>query len=1034
MRSTLFLLLLGFTLFSINAHADNRNKATRSPTVAKITPCAPGVVYVKMKAGSTVGRAIGSDGNVTLSITPSSAFSQVVNRLVLTKTVVFDPHAGKDSISHALGIDRMYCLYYSNRSIDPHTALAMLMATCEVECGSVRYLFPVTKTTNDPFLSDQYALTKMNVFSAWNTTFGDTSIVIADVDCAINIDHVDLKNEIKYNWGEIGIDANGNPKQSNGIDDDSDGYIDNWEGWDFCGNVDASSGAVLEPNNDPRPRPPYLPDVGEPDHGTLTAGCIAATGNNGIGIAGVAFGCKLLPIKAAGADNNDISAGFEGIHYASTHGARIINCSWGGLVAGFDTAFNNTFLVEARIRGALVIAAAGNGLNDDGIPVDNDVYPEYPGDGPYVMCVGATDINDDASTFSNYGHSVDVWAPGTQILSCDYPGDSEYAYQSGTSFAAPNTSGVAGLLWSVHQDWSPEFIAKQLIATCDNVIDTNDRPDYWGRVNAGSALSAPLPGPGLVITGYSLDGIASDSLGPNHTYDLKVTFENTLATGTNLTAMPIPTFGVQLSTNTASLGSIAESATAIGDFQITRTGVYSQGNLFIGFVVSNGSSYTDTLFISMPLNVEPGFIPGQAVGYGTSVYRVSNSAAWAAFGAVTNDGMGDTNVYAEFSQEVGSVWMDSVTLGDGNNPPYDVTALDSNTAYFGSGPPVGTASVIHTADGGNTFDTVSVASFAAFVNTIHFFDTQNGILIGDPINNKWGIGITTDGGKTWNPLAKTISAEGSSTVSWNNATAWVGDNGWFGTNSQHIWRTIDRGQTWTPVSTESDTSTIYENSFSVAFDSDATHGLACFEPVSGNGGNGMMISTDSGASWQPLTTLPVDSLSPAAVAFIPNSNTAILTSDVGIYRTTDFGSTWTPIGIPVSYQPAGSAISISSGPGEFVVSINSPNYGVATYVESIPDTALGFVANLLTSPLTLEVYPNPAQASAMVSFTLPATGYARIVVYDALGREVTKLLDGVFDAGTHQAALDGNGLIPGVYYIDLESDVGTITRTLTRIP
>ncbi len=1033
MRSTLVLLLLGFTFFSISGRADNRNKSLHPQATPKITPCAPGVVYVKMKAGSTIGGTTSSDGNVTLSITPSSAFSQVVNRLGLIKTVIFDPHASKDSISRALGIDRMYCLYYSNRSIDPHTALAMLIATGEVECGSVRYLFLVSKMTNDTYLveGDQYALTKMNVFNAWNTTFGDTSIVIADVDDAINIDHVDLKNEIKYNWGEIGIDANGDPKQSNGIDDDSDGYIDNWEGWDFCGNVDAGSGAILEPNNNPRPR--LLPGSGSQlNHGTHTAGCLVATGNNGIGIAGVAFGCKLLPLKAAGSDGY-ITGGFEAIHYASTHGARIINCSWGGLEDGFDTAFSNTFLVEARIRGALVIAAAGNGINNNGIAADNDDFPEYPANGPFVMSVGATDENDNKANYSDYGHSVAVWAPGSGILSCDYPGDSAYSYENGTSFAAPNAAGVAALLWSVHQDWSPEFIEKQLIATCDNVIDTNDRPDYWGRVNAGNALSATLPGPGLVITGYALDGVPSDSLGPNHTYDLKVTFENVLGAGSSLAAVPVPTFGVQLSTNVASLGSLPESASATGDFQISRTGVYSQGNISIGFAVSNGSSYTDTLFIPMPLSVQPGFIPGQAVGYGTGISRVSDSVAWAAFGAVTNDGMGDTNFYAEFTREVGGVWADSATLGDGLNPPYDVTALDSNTAYFGSGPPVGTASVIHTSDGGNTFDTVSVASFAAFVNSIHFFDAQNGILIGDPLTNSktWGIGITTDGGQSWDTLANTVSARTRGDVSWNNATAWVGNNGWFGTNAGQIWRTTDRGQTWTPVSTESGSSTIYQNSFSVAFDSDATHGLACFEPMSGSGGNGMMVSSDSGASWQPLTTLPVDSLSPASIQFIPNSNTAILASDMGIYRTADLGAMWSPIGIPVSYEPAESDISISSAPGEFVVSINSPTDGVATYTET---TSPASVAGSPAVGMSLEVYPDPMQVNAMVSFTLAATRHARIVVYDVLGREIVTLTDGTFDAGTHQVALDAHGLIPGVYYIDLETGSGNITRTLSRIP
>ncbi len=682
------LLLLGFLFISITAHADNRNKTVhRLPSAtAKITPCAPGVVYVKMKSGSAIKGIRDTKGNVTLSIGPSSSFAQVTTTLGLTLTVPIDPAPVKDSIDRAFGFDRMYCLYYSNTNIDPHAALALLMTTGEVECGSVRYLFPVSKTTNDPLLGEEYALTNMNVFNAWNLTTGDTSIIIADIDCAINISHEDLMDEIDTNWGEFGTDAHGNPKKSNGIDDDSDGYIDNYQGWDFCGDVNVEDGAILQPNNNPRPRPPISGQL-EPSHGTHTAGCILATGNNSLGIAGVAFGCKLIPIKAAGADNDNISEGPEGMHYASTHGARIINCSFGGLIANSDTAYENIFLNEAHARGVLVVASAGNGIDDNGAAADNDENPEYPANGPFVLSVGATDENDQPTNFSNYGHSVSVFAPGQNIVSCDYPGNSAYSEEDGTSFSAPLTSGAAGLLWSLHPAWSPDFIAKQLIATCDDVVKPSDQTDYWGRINVGNALSTLPVGPGLIITGYMLDGVASDSLGPNHTYDFKVTFQNVLGAGTNITAVPLAGLGSTLSTTVVSLGSLAESATATGDFQIARTGVYSTGNYPVRFAVTDGSNYFDTLTLYLPLTVQPGFVLDQSGANGTSICRVSNTCAWAAFGEAVQDQTTGTEVVynAQFSREAGNVWGELATLGDGSNPPYYVTALDSNTAYFGSG-------------------------------------------------------------------------------------------------------------------------------------------------------------------------------------------------------------------------------------------------------------------------------------------------------------------------------------------------------------
>lgn len=485
-----------------------------------ITPCAPGVVYLQFKIGSTVPSSIGAKGEITESL-GASQFLRVLNTLGLRQIVPFDAHASKDSIGRDFGIDRIYDLYYSNRAIDPHRALAMLESTGEIECGSVRYLFPESYVPDDPLLSQQYALTAMNVLNAWNKTTGDTSIVLADVDCAINIDHEDLKTQIKYNWGEVGTVASGGDKRSNGLDDDHDGYIDNWEGWDVVGDVNVSGGAVLQPNNDPRPREDGA------SHGTHTAGCMLAAGNNGVGIAGVAYGCRLLPIKAAGSDYDNIGGGYEGIHYASTHGARIINCSWGGLASYNDTALANIFLREAHVNGALVVAASGNGSGVSPNGISNDTYPDYPGNGPFVLSVGATDATNAPAYYSNYGRSVGVWAPGSAVLSCDYPGNSSYSAEDGTSFASPNAAGVAGLIAAKYPAWPPQFLARQLIQTARNVVNPTDRPDYWGLIDADSALTI-APWPGLIITRYSIDG--GDSLGvPNAEEDFNVTFENVIA-------------------------------------------------------------------------------------------------------------------------------------------------------------------------------------------------------------------------------------------------------------------------------------------------------------------------------------------------------------------------------------------------------------------------------------------------------------------------------------------------------------------------
>src|SRR5581483_9205327 len=170
-----------------------------------------------------------------------------------------------------------------------------------------------------------------------------------------------------------------------------------------------------------------------------------------------------------------------------------------------------------------------------------------------------------------------------------------------------------------------------------------------GRLTGAKALSTPLV-PGLVVSSYSLDGVVSDSLKANHTYDLKVTFKNVMGAGTKLSAVATSELGAKLVTVSGSLGSMAESATATGDFQITRNGVFSSGDYPVRFAVTDGALYSDTLTLYIPLSVVPGFVLERGGVYGSSVTRVSNTAAWAAFGQASSNGQ----IYnAEFANEQG---------------------------------------------------------------------------------------------------------------------------------------------------------------------------------------------------------------------------------------------------------------------------------------------------------------------------------------------------------------------------------------------
>ncbi len=1004
MQSCIRLLVLALVFsFPVVSVAGTPSTPSQPGTSSSLTPSAPGVVYVKLRAGSTVFGAAATKGSQIQS-TGTGKFDRTLKALKMRLVVPFDADAPKDEITREYGIDRMFCIYYDNRSVDPHAALQMLLATGEVECGSPRYLFPLSKKTNDPQLNSQWGLTNINVFSAWDVTTGDPSVIVADVDDGFNTKHEDLKNAITA-------------------------------GWDLVGAVSTASGAAFQPDNDP------TPDNTQNSHGSHTAGCIAATGDNNLGIAGVAYGCKILAIKAAGSDADNtggISAGYEGIHYATTHGAKVINCSWGGPISGSSAGFANTVLAEATARNVLVVASAGNGTPTG---LDLAKNPQYPATGPGVLSVGASDQSDGPASFSYFGHPVSVWAPGTGILSCSYPGNTSYNAEDGTSFSSPLTAGVAALVVSMHPTWPPRFVARQIIQTCDNVVRPGDQYNYWGRVNAGSALTSPS-GPGLMIMSYTLDGVASDSLGAvGKVSDLKVTFKNVVSTGSNLTATILTRTGYTAgATPTVTIGSMVVDASFQADFQITRTGTYSEGNMPVRFYVTDGANYSDTLDLLLPLKRTPGFVLERPAPFGQSIKRVSNTAAWATFGFAQT---GFVTV-SQYAREGKGVWSDTTTLSDGLAAAYDVEAIDSVSAYFGTGSN-SVAEVIFTHDGGTTFDFTDCSSFTPFVNTIHFFDANNGILIGDPITSStakqpWGIGVTTDAGVSWNQIPSPPMNSKVGEASWNNSATWVGDNGWFGSNSARIWHTTNRGVSWTSATTST-----YLHALGIGFDDDAIHGFAVFRRVANSSGTvtgvkGIMGSADGGTTWK-VVKMPAAGMTPGAVRFVPGSHTAILTSDSGIWRTADFGATWTPIGMPVTYVPMDGDLSIYSAQGTTTASFVSNGEGIATYQEVISglnatpgslsfgnvivgqDSSLSTtVKNGGTSSLTINSISVSPAGSAFLNDTSSASvktpktlaggaSFVQIVTFRpvAAGQQSANLVFTLSDGTTLQVPLSGVG-------------------------
>ena len=294
----------------------------------------------------------------------------------------------------------------------------------------------------------------INAPEAWNISTNGTNVIVAVIDTGIDYTHPDLAANMWVNAAE----ANGLP----GVDDDGNGYIDDIYGYDFV-------------NNDGNPMDDHY-------HGTHCAGTIGAVGNNGVGVTGVCWNAKIMALKFLDSSGSGYdSDAIECIHYAILMGAKVLSNSWGG--GGYSQALKDA-IDAAGNANILFIAAAGNSNSN------NDTSPFYPASytSANIIAVLATDRYDNMSGFSSYGlTSVDIGAPGSDILSCQPGGN--YQYLSGTSMATPHVSGAAALVWSSSPSTPYQEVKDLLIQTADKIPAMAGRCVSQGRLNLYNALN-----------------------------------------------------------------------------------------------------------------------------------------------------------------------------------------------------------------------------------------------------------------------------------------------------------------------------------------------------------------------------------------------------------------------------------------------------------------------------------------------------------------------------------------------------------------
>lgn len=440
----------------------------KSASISRIRQLFPISRIKKTSPLASVDDTIGLDHLVEIKYTSTAGIEQVINDLLENPNVAY---AEPRHIYHTSMVSK--CLYVNRLNHVTHHP----------------YTSDFNYIPNDPYEATmQSYLEQIKAPEAWNISIGSvTPVVIAVVDTGSESNHPDLAANIIGGYDLVGADSN-NPIPDNNPN-------------------------VTSVNN---------------AHGVHVSGLASAVTNNTIGLASIANNyAQLLVVKAAG-DDGSLVAASEGVVYAADHGAKIINCSWGG---DSDMTLQNA-IHYAIAKDCLVVVAAGNNHNTNNDFQDPNAapYPLYPAAYADVFTVASVNSQDQKSFFSNYGSQISISAPGgdgdslhdsviyEELLSTYYP--STYEYEAGTSMAAPLVCSAAALVKAKFPSLTMKQVGEHLKATSDNISSLN--PTYVGALGAGrlNVYRALTEVPNSVTpTPISVSDFQLKSLYPNPSVD-----------------------------------------------------------------------------------------------------------------------------------------------------------------------------------------------------------------------------------------------------------------------------------------------------------------------------------------------------------------------------------------------------------------------------------------------------------------------------------------------------------------------------------
>ncbi len=519
-----------------------------------------------------------------------------------------------------LGMDRFYIVDFRDKKEKSLKHMkdvlnsSGIVETCEYDYAKIPMYVP-----NDEYFSRQWHLTKIDVTHAWDLARGSKSVRIVIDDTGVDWHHNDLLPNMWQNLGEdadhdghvvelVGGVWQFDPGDVNGVDDDGDGLVDDFVGWNFYNN-----------NNDPEPSR----SNSENTHGTHCAGIASAATDNTVGIASTAFSCAIV-----GSRSYWISNSSSALQWAGDMGFDVFSMSWGDSV---NLSYLQSAIQYADSLGVLLIAAAGNDASSDSTVNWPAAYSE-------VMAVAATNNYDQHTYYTNYGTWVDIAAPGgdyqvdPMIYSTIW--DSAYDYMQGTSMATPLVSSLAGLVKSVDTTLTNDSVRSIIEATADSINDT-----YYlagelgaGRINAYRAVRevARNKMSYLDIDNYQISDGNNNRPEPGEICNILLTLVDSAgwqsANGVSVTISTNDT-SIQIKDSTASYGTIMSgaSSTNIGDalsFQVSDSIIPHFVSVVVSYTATPSTVFNeDTIqfLVGQPyiLIVDDSHSSGTLLGYYT---------------------------------------------------------------------------------------------------------------------------------------------------------------------------------------------------------------------------------------------------------------------------------------------------------------------------------------------------------------------------------------------------------------------------------